>query len=192
MTRFWWVRHGPTHLAVFTGWRDVPADLSDHASIARLDAYLPRGALLISSDLIRASATAAVLARGRQPLPASAALREFNLGDWDGKRFDEVAASHPKLSRLYWEQPGDIAPPQGESWNSAAARVSTKVTALLQAHAGRDIVAVAHIGVILTQLQVALGISAAQALGHRIDNLSVTCLTHGPGGWRVDGINHIP
>jgi alpha-ribazole phosphatase len=192
MTRFWWVRHGPTHEKAFAGWRDVPADLSDHASIARLDAHLPRGALLISSDLIRATATAAVLAQGRHPLPATPALREFNLGAWDGKCFDEVAASHPKLSRAYWEAPGDVAPPQGESWNAAAARVSGQVASLLSAHQGRDIVVVAHIGVILTQVQVALGISAAQALGYKIDNLSVTCLAHDGSGWQAAAINHIP
>ena len=62
MTRLWWVRHGPTHQKAFTGWRDVPADLSDHAALARLDAFLPPDARLISSDLIRASATADALA----------------------------------------------------------------------------------------------------------------------------------
>lgn len=174
------------------GWRDVPADLSDHARIARLDAHLPKGALIISSDLIRASATAAVLTPGRHPLPPSPALREFNFGDWDGKRFDEVAESHPDLSRRYWEDPGDTAPPNGESWNTAAARVSNQVATLLNAHENRDIIAVAHIGVILTQVQVALGVTAQQALGHKIDNLSVTCLTHGPEGWSVQAINHIP
>ena len=192
MTRFWWVRHGPTHEKTFVGWRDVPADLSDHARIARLDAFLPRDALLISSDLIRASATAAVLGQGRLPLPASSALREFNFGNWDGKRFDEVAESDPRLSRAFWESPGDIAPPGGESWNAVLARVSAQVAALLSAHPGRDIVAVAHIGVILTQVQVALGVSAAQALGHRIETLSVTCLTHAAKSWRVEMINHIP
>ena len=33
--RLWWVRHGPTHEKAMTGWRDVPADLSDTAAIAR-------------------------------------------------------------------------------------------------------------------------------------------------------------
>ena len=47
VTRFWWVRHGPTHEKAFVGWRDVPADLSDHAAIARLDAHLPQGAVLV-------------------------------------------------------------------------------------------------------------------------------------------------
>lgn len=192
MTRFWWVRHGPTHERAFTGWRDVPADLSDRERIARLDAYLPRGALLIASDLIRATATASVLLDGRQPLPPAPALREFNFGDWDGKGFDEVAESHPVQARDYWERPGDIAPPNGESWNTAAARVAGQVAALIAAHPGRDIVAVAHFGVILTQLQNALGVSPAQVLGHRIDNLSVTCLTHAAPGWRAGVINHIP
>lgn len=191
MTRFWWVRHGPTHQKAFVGWRDVPADLSDTARIARLNAYLPSDAVLVASDLIRASATADVLTQ-RQRLPDLAALREFNLGDWDGKHFTEVEASHPTVSRRYWEEPGDHAPPNGESWNAAAARVSTAVNTLLAAHAGRDIIVVAHIGVILTQVQTALGVTAYQALSHHIDNLSVTCLSHDGARWVAGVINHNP
>lgn len=191
MTRFWWVRHGPTHEKAFVGWRDVPADLSDLARIARLNAYLPRPALVVSSDLIRASATADVLIN-RKRLPDMPALREFNLGDWDGKHFSEVSATHPTLSRKYWEEPGDIAPPNGESWNTAAVRVSAAVNGLLSAHSGQDIIVVAHIGVILTQVQTALGVTAYQALSHHIDNLSVTCLTHDGARWAADAINHNP
>ena len=190
-TRFWWVRHSPTHETALVGWRDVPADLSDHARIARLDAFLPKAALLISSDLIRATATAAELQAGRHALPPTPALREFNFGDWDGKRFDEVAQSHPKLSRDYWERPGDIAPPGGESWNAASARVAVQVAQLAAAHKGRDLILVAHFGVILTQLQTALGCSPAQALGHKIDPWSVTRLALDPQGWRMELINHL-
>lgn len=191
MTRFWWVRHGPTHEKAFTGWRDVPADLSDRSALARLNAYLPTSAILLSSDLIRASATADALTVGRQRLPDSTALREFDFGDWDGKHFADVAETHPELSRAYWENPGDSSPPRGESWNVAARRVASKVSDLLQDHAGRDIVIVAHIGVILTQVQVALGVAPQVAIGHKIDNLSVTCLCHGVAGWQVQTINHI-
>jgi alpha-ribazole phosphatase len=108
LTRFWWVRHGPTHEKNFVGWRDVPADLSDHPRIARLSAHLPIGAHLVASDLSRASATADALGKGRTRLPDDAALREFNFGDWDGKHFTEI---DPVLSRAYWENPGDISPP---------------------------------------------------------------------------------
>ncbi|PZR00447.1 MAG: histidine phosphatase family protein [Cereibacter sphaeroides] len=191
MTRFWWVRHGPTHQKSFTGWRDVPADLSDHAAIARLDAFLPAGALLISSDLSRAVATADAIGKGRKRLAHDADLREFHFGDWDGKGFDEVAASHPELSRIYWEQPGDAAPPGGESWNAAAARIASAVARLSLDHPGRDIIVVAHMGSILTQVQAARGIAAAEALSQPIDPLSVTRIDFEPRPILVQ-VNHRP
>lgn len=192
VTRFWWVRHGPTHEKAFTGWRDVPADLSDTAALARLDGYLPRGAVLVSSDLIRAVATADAVAAGRERLAHDAALREMHFGDWDGKHWSEVAQTHPDLSRAYWEEPGDHCPPGGESWNMAAARVSGAVQRLHAAHRGRDVVIVAHFGVILTQLQQAMGVSGAEVLGQPVDNLSVTRLDLDSGAWRVDVVNHCP
>ena len=191
MTTWWWVRHGPTHQKAFTGWRDVPADLTDSARIARLDAALPRRALLVSSDLIRAVATADALARGRERLPATPDLREFHFGDWDGLHFSEVAARDPDLSRRYWEAPGAVAPPGGESWNDAAARVAAFVEATEARHPGRDIVAIAHFGVILTRLAAALGQSPAEAIAQQIAPLSVTRI--GPGQPpRVGPINHLP
>jgi broad specificity phosphatase PhoE len=192
VTRLWWVRHGPTHAKTLTGWRDIPADLTDTARIARLNAYLPANAVIVASDLIRASATANALAGGRQRLPDTAALREFNFGDWDGKHFSDVAESHPALSRAYWEAPGDIAPPGGESWNTAAARVGEAVSCLLADHGGRDIILVAHIGVILTQVQIAAPCTAFQALAHTIDNLSVTDIGVSTAGWQLGRINHVP
>ncbi|WP_317056762.1 histidine phosphatase family protein [Roseovarius rhodophyticola] len=191
MTTWHWVRHGPTHQKTFVGWRDVPADLSDTAQIARLSAYLPESALVISSDLIRASATADAIEAGRKRLPSHTDLREFHFGEWDGKHFDEVAQSHPELSRAYWETPGDVAPPGGESWNSAALRISAVVDRLNTEHPNAHIIAVAHIGVILTQVQRADSLVPEEAIGHRIDNLSVTTLHQKPTGWQIDCINHL-
>ncbi len=190
-TRWWWVRHGPTHQKAFTGWRDVPADLSDQAAIARLAEYLPACALVVSSDLIRASATADAIAGPRQRLPHEPDFREIHLGDWDGKLFPQVAKEYPDLSRAYWETPGDITAPGGESWNETATRASRLADRMTAENAGQDIIAVAHMGVILTQLQRALGQTPAQALGQKIDNLSVTCLVFS-GSWRAEVINHRP
>lgn len=191
MTRLWLVRHGPTHQKTFVGWRDVPADLTDHPRLARLSAHLPMGAALVSSDLARASATADAIGTGRHRLPHDPALREFNFGDWDGKHFTEVAETHPILSRQYWEDPGDHAPPGGESWNTVAARVNRAVDGLLASRPA-DIIIVAHVGVILTQVQRALDVTAHQALAHKIDNLSVSQLVHDNGRWRAGVINHRP
>lgn len=192
MTRVWWVRHAPTHARAFAGWRDIPADLSDTAALGRLHGHLPARALLVSSDLSRAVATADALAAGRRRLPHDPALREFHFGDWDGLDWAEVSARWPELSRAYWETPGDVAPPGGESWNAAAARVSRAADALAARHAGQDIVAVAHFGAILSQYARAAGLTPDKALAQRIDNLSVTCLAHHGGQWSVLSVNHCP
>lgn len=192
VTRLWWVRHGPTHEKAMVGWRDVPADLSDTETLARLNAHLPANALLISSDLLRATATADALAHGRHRLPHHPGLRELHFGDWDGQTWDAIANTHPDLSRRYWEDPGHHAPPNGESWNEAATRVSVATDALLAAHPGRDIIVVAHFGAILTQVQRAMGCAAVDVFAHRIDNLSVTRIDHRATGWDIIAINHLP
>lgn len=193
MTVWHWVRHGPTHEKAFVGWRDVPADLSDIEAVARLRAYLPETAVVISSDLIRASATADALAHvTHERLPHDPHLRELDFGKWDGMHFSDVAEKYPELSREYWEKPGDIAAPEGESWNAAAARVNAVVDRLNDRYPDRDIIAVAHFGVILTQVQRALGVTPYDAISHKIDNLSVTELSHGAGRWHVARINHCP
>jgi len=153
VTRWFWIRHGPTHQKTFCGWRDVPADLSDQAHLDWLNTQLPKRAVLVSSDLIRASATADCLTGAHTRLPHAPAIREFDFGEWDGLHFSDVSTRDPELSRTYWEEPGDVRPPNGESWNEAATRINTFIDEMSRIHAGRDIIAVAHFGTILTQVQ---------------------------------------
>ncbi len=189
ITTLHWVRHGPTHEKTFVGWRDVPADLSDTAQIARLNRALPDAAIVAASDLMRASDTADTL--GRTRIANDPRLREFDFGIWDGMRFDAVADRDPELSRAYWETPGDVAAPNGESWNDAAARINAAVDDLIALHGGTDIIVAAHFGTILTQVQRALGCTAQQALKFKIDNLSVTTLVDYGDVWGVQRVNHI-
>lgn len=192
MTTWWWIRHGPTHENSFVGWRDVPADLSDTAQIARLDAHLPDDALLVSSDLSRCVATADAIAGTRTRLPHAADIREFDFGDWDGLDYKQVMARDPNLSRDYWDKPGDVAPPNGESWNAAAARITAYVLDMNTRHPDRHIIAVAHFGAILTQVQLAGNLTAYQAVSHKIDNFSVTRLQWSGATWDTSVINHLP
>ncbi|WP_234416966.1 histidine phosphatase family protein [Loktanella sp. Alg231-35] len=186
MTRLWMVRHGPTHAKTMVGWSDLPADLSDTAAVARLRAHLP-DAPVVSSDLSRATATADALTPQTR-LPHDSDLREINFGQWELRTFAEVEAEDPTTIRAYWETPGHVAPPDGESWNAVRARVDKAVDRYLQ-QAHEDLIIVAHFGAILTQVQRALGIGAYEAFSHRIDNLSVTQLEW-DNGWRVGQINH--
>ncbi len=195
MARWWWVRHGPTHARALTGWRDIPADLSDTAALARLNAALPENALLLSSDLLRARETADALAGRRLRLPDAPALREMDFGRWDGLSAAEVMARDPSLSRAFWESPGDAAPPGGESWNALCARVDRLVDDLDRRHRGQEIIAVAHMGVILSQLRRALADApdpARAALGHEIAPLSITRLRRDGEEWQAEAVNLRP
>lgn len=185
MTRFWLVRHGPTHAKAMIGWTDLPADLSDLDALSRLNAHLPVDAPVVSSDLSRAIATADVLVN-RPRLPHDPGLREIHFGAWENRGFAEVEAEEPALIRSFWETPGDIRPPGGESWNDLSARTWAALDRL-QGQAP-DVIVVAHFGPILAALQRAAQMTASQVFAHRIDNLSVTCLSLDPPG--VHAINH--
>lgn len=190
-TNWWWVRHGPTHAKVFTGWRDVPADLSDIDQIKRLKSFLPKNAVLICSDLKRAVATAEVINDGKKIIIDSN-LREFNFGLWDGLDFNEVAKRDPIKSKDFWEKPGDISAPDGESWNMVKNRVSEAVKKYTAKYKGSNIVSVAHFGVILTQVQLALGKSPYEVLSNKIDNLSVTKIQINEKGSSLAKLNYTP
>jgi len=192
MTRLLLIRHGPTHAKSMVGWSDLPADLSDTAALARLSAALPGDATVISSDLSRAVATADAIQGTRLRLPHDPRLREMNFGAWELRRFKEVEAEDPDRLRAFWETPGDIRPPRGESWNDLRARADAAIDALIARHPGADLVVVAHFGLILSQYQRARAIPPAQAFGQKIDNLSLTELLHDGTGWRLGRINHCP
>lgn len=187
MTRFWLVRHGPTHAKTMIGWTDLPADLSDTVAIARLAAHLPAEAPVISSDLLRAVATADALGE-RWRLPHDPALRELHFGQWETRPFAEIETEAPDHIRAFWERPGDVAPPGGESWNSLAARTWGALDRLQGI--APDVIVVAHFGPIVAALQRAEGLSPEAAFAHRIDNLSVTCVSFTPP--QVFAINHRP
>ena len=191
MTRFWWVRHGPTHAKTMVGWSDLPADLSDHSAIARLSAYLPQDAVIVSSDLIRAVTTADAVQENRLRLPHDPTLRELHFGDWELRSHTQIEAETPDLIRVFWDKPGEVRPPRGESWNDINARIWSATDRLITAYIGRNIIVVAHFGAILSALQRAEDLTPEQAFSHRIDNFSVTEMGHTSAGWQIGKINHI-
>jgi broad specificity phosphatase PhoE len=190
LKRLYLVRHAPTHARTMVGWTDLPADCSDAAGFARLGAILPEGAALVSSDLARAIATADHLPGVRARLPHAPGLRELNFGAWELRGFGEIEAEAPEHIRAFWETPGDIAAPGGESWNALAERVWTALEALL-AKVPRDLVVVSHFGPIVACIQRAEDLSAEAAFGHRIDNLSVTEIEVTGSTWRLLRANHL-
>lgn len=177
-TSYWFIRHGPTHAKGFCGHLDLPADLSDTAQINRLKAYLPRDAKILSSDLSRTRETAAAIYNGQHWLPEAPEFREMDFGDWDGQDFEVVEDADPTLWRAFWETPGKVAPPNGESFDQVTKRISTALAGLHQDGPQGQIIIVAHFAAILAALKHATGMPNAAAFSFKINNYSITRLEY--------------
>jgi probable phosphoglycerate mutase len=98
-------RHGRTAWNAagrFQGQLDPPLDAVGHAQAERAAPYLRAAGLsatdtvVVSSDLVRAAATAAALTDLLGvPLRTDARLREHGMGSWEGLTRDEVAERYP-------------------------------------------------------------------------------------------------
>jgi len=90
-----------------------------------------------------AKATARIIAKKLHTRPrALADLADVNFGLWQGMRWSEVAARHPKAHRRLMEEPLSVAPPEGEALRDVLQRVRVAVAALAGKHPGEAIVVV--------------------------------------------------
>ena len=189
MSDIFFIRHGPTNSKSMVGWSDIPADLSDTAKLARLSNRLPKSGVVISSDLKRAVDTADSLNLPQTRLPNDPGLREINFGDWELKTFKEIDESDHNLVFSFYDSPGSISAPNGESWDSFCLRVNAVMDGLILEYLNQPLVIVAHFGVILSQIQRAEGQGPKHTMRHEIDNLSITHLECNRDIWAVNKIN---
>lgn len=197
-TRWWWVRHAPVVNPdkLLYGRMDLPADTGDAVAVAGLAARLPRGAVWLCSPLRRTAQTAAALRAAMDEvgdITPTAELIEQDFGDWQGRPSREVYAALAK-DDPFWTRPSASAPPGGESFDAVLRRIQPAIRDLSRAHAGRDIIAVAHAGTIRAAAALALDLGGDQALRLAVDTLSLTRLDHaaprrGAGHWRIVALN---
>ncbi len=201
-TRWWWVRHAPVaeQGRRLYGQQDVPCAAIDTAALGPLAAALPEDAAWVTSHLgrTRETARALITANGCAAQPATEDdLAEQDFGQWQGLTWDEIQERHAAASDAFWRDPARTPPPGGESFADVMARAATVIERLTAAHAGGDIVAVAHGGTIRAAVALALGLDPEHGMAVTIDNLSLSRLDHVPGGvlrgrggaWRVVGVN---
>lgn len=100
------------------GWSDPALQRPIAETVADLD--LPDWRRLVSSPSPRCLRLARALA-GRQPVRICPNLKELHFGDWEGKRWDDIARSD--LDR-WAEQPLTFRLPGGESAGDLFCRVS--------------------------------------------------------------------
>jgi alpha-ribazole phosphatase len=206
-TRLWLVRHAPVpHGGRIYGQADLSCDCSEAELFTGLAEKLPRAAVWVTSNLRRTHETAAAIIRaglpGPQPIPgpgaiAMADLAEQDFGRWQGLTYEELEEPRAGDFHRFWHAPAHEAAPGGESFVAVIERVSRAIHRLVEAHPGRDIIAVVHGGTIRAALALALGLDPEAALAFTIENCSLSRIDRidGPGighGWRVVTVNRSP
>lgn len=104
------------------------------------------------------------------------ALKEINLGDWEGLTIDEVAARHAARLAARRADPLHVAPDGGETIADVHARVLPAIRAIVAAHPGETVAVVAHGAVNKTVLLDVLGAPLASYGAMRQDNAAINVL----------------
>ncbi len=144
-----------------------------------------------SSDLYRARMTAEAPAR-RDALPVrtTAALREINVGPWEGKFFGDLKWSEPEAIDSFLHDPDHWALPGAETYADVTARAWPALNEIAARHEGQRVAVVSHGVTIRCLLSKILGISLLQVRQLPIvGNTSVTLLRWEDGRFAVEYLN---
>jgi len=190
------VRHGSVIGAEtrrFIGHLDVPLSPLGERQIDAVAVRL-RGADLAavySSDLARARRSAEIVAAPHDlvavPRPA---LREFDMGQWEGLTGQEIQALD---AAGYEAWMGDVAGyqfPGGENLEQLAARAWPAFEEIVSAHAGQTVAIVAHGGTNRVLLCRALGLAPGRLLALGQDYAALSALEWSGRAWTLALLNH--
>ncbi len=113
---------------------------------------------IYSSDLYRCRFAADQIAMLQDVQPVYLEkLRELHIGDWQGQTWQQLQRDYPELWQARLDDIVNVAPPAGESLQQLAQRVRPAIQEIISAHAGGEIVIVAHGGVNRVVLLDAIG-----------------------------------
>ncbi|WP_299035493.1 histidine phosphatase family protein [uncultured Pseudokineococcus sp.] len=188
-------RHGQTTWNAEGRWQghtDIPLSELGGQQVREAAAVLAERepVRLVSSDLVRASATAGALALAADlPVALDPRLREVFGGDWQGLRRAEIESGWPELHAA-WLAGEDVPPGGGERRTAAGARVVAAVEEHAASLADDEVlVVVGHGGALGAALLQLLGLPREAApLLTGLRNARWTSLLRGTPGsvpWRL-------
>ena len=202
-TRVILVRHGETEANLLQMWHgSMDAPLTERGKL-QVQATAQRFAECVEriridriyvSPLPRAQSTAAAIGAAINLRPViEDGLREFSIGDWEGRTFRDLIDNEQLWRR--WAIDPHFAPPNGESPNSFGERTVSALNALAQRHHQQTIVAVTHGGVIGAVLDAWVGNHTGDWMRWDPHNCAVSVLEWDGDRWHgvvVNDINHLP
>jgi alpha-ribazole phosphatase len=192
------LRHGEVEGAStrrFIGHLDVPLSAEGERQCAVQAERLRATKLtaVFSSDLGRSRRSAEIIGAPHGLMPnVVPALREMDMGRWDGLTASQIREREPKAFADWMARIGEFPFPEGESVPDLLARVAPAFDAIVAAHAGRPIAIVAHGGPNRALLCRALGLPLARLLAFGQDYAALSILEEASGGWALRRLNERP
>jgi len=192
------LRHGEVEGAStrrFIGHLDVPLSAEGERQCAAQAERLRATKLtaVFSSDLGRSRRSAEIIGAPHGLIPnVVPALREMDMGRWDGLTASQIREREPKAFADWMARIGEFPFPEGESVPDLLARVAPAFDAIVAAHAGRPIAIVAHGGPNRALLCRALGLPLARLLAFGQDYAALSILEEASGGWALRRLNERP
>ncbi|WP_404340915.1 histidine phosphatase family protein [Pseudoalteromonas mariniglutinosa] len=122
------LRHGElAEQGVLAGHTDFALSKIGIEQLNRTSAELTGIERIISSTLKRCSVFATEFANRQQiPLILTDQIREFNFGEWDGRKYELLwQQTHSPSIGDFWQDPWHVTPPSGESMADFHERVAT-------------------------------------------------------------------
>jgi ribonuclease H / adenosylcobalamin/alpha-ribazole phosphatase len=101
--------------------------------------------VLLTSPSVRVRSTAEVIGKviGMEARVVES-LREFQVGDWEGKSYLEIKKAEPEVYAKWSKDPIRNALPGGESIEQLCRRVKAEMQRLVAEHSGRRVLLVSH------------------------------------------------
>lgn len=110
---------------------------------------------MYTSTSKRTEDTAKAIAGTRDiPLVKDALFCEMALGEWEGKKQEEVEKTEPEQLHAYFHQPAAYKPSAGESFTELETRAKEALHMLIRRHASGHILVVSHSVFILMLLNI--------------------------------------
>ncbi len=133
-----------------------------------------------SSPLRRCMETAAPTARDHGlPVEAVEGLLEVDMGEWDGRTFQELFQSEGELVGRWMRNPSSVTIPGGEDFGAVRRRVMAAVREIVSRHPGNDrVLIVSHGGPIRGILCEALGMDLDMMFRIQIDLASISAIKY--------------
>jgi alpha-ribazole phosphatase len=145
---------------------------------------------IYSSPLERAKESAEIIAqRLNIPVKYTEALRERDVGQWEGLTDDEVKQRFPEERAAHLAHPGTFAAPGGESREDVFARAAEFIEQVAADHPGQVVLVVAHAGPIKSAVAHALRAPVHAWPRMDVENASITIIEGQPGSLRVIRVN---